>query len=601
MSSLKDLASLIMIPSLVKDGRLDTVKPLGNSIIHPDATGNNDGTDGSTPAEGNFTFSRGSNLAATRVDVNGLIEKGRENLLLQSNNFDTTWVNANSSETSGQADKDGGTNAWKIDLTGVSGRIYQSKSQSGVVSFSVYAKKGTLDWVILSSNIVDASFNLATGEKGTLVAGITSSIEDIGGGWYRCSCTGSGAFTQFRIYPAIADNTFTATSGNIYIQDAQAETSLVATDYIETGASTAQAGILEDLPRLDYSGGASCPALLLEPQRTNFINHSEYIAAGVTWSAASGMTSQNNSVVSPEGVQNATKLIRPNSTGAAWVREGNISATIGLNQVVSVFAKSGSNNILNITYYDQTAGDLFFNYDLSNGTIYSAPTSSAYYVDAGIEDYGNGWYRCYAIAEAGRVDPQFQLSVGVNRGGAANSYLYVYGASHEKDVSHPTSYIPTMGSAVTRSGDAASLTGVADLLGDGSGTLYVEAEYFEDNAHIALGDGTLDNIFPFRFRTSNFQNDMKVAGVSQGNLVKSSISINNKYKVAISYATDYRAMYFDGTFIDEDLSLNTFPDGTLTRIGFDRGDGLSNFYGRIYQVLVFPTALTNAELAALTA
>ena len=42
MSSLKDLASLIMIPSLVKDGRLDTVKPLGNSIIHPDATGNND-------------------------------------------------------------------------------------------------------------------------------------------------------------------------------------------------------------------------------------------------------------------------------------------------------------------------------------------------------------------------------------------------------------------------------------------------------------------------------------------------------------------------------------------------------------------------------
>jgi hypothetical protein len=31
--------------------------------------------------DGDFTFSRGSNLAATRVDVNGLIEKGRENLL----------------------------------------------------------------------------------------------------------------------------------------------------------------------------------------------------------------------------------------------------------------------------------------------------------------------------------------------------------------------------------------------------------------------------------------------------------------------------------------------------------------------------------------
>ena len=104
MSSLKDLASLIMIPSLYKDGRLDTIKPLGNSIIHPDATGNTDGTDGSTPAEGNFTFSRGSNLAATRVDVNGLIEKGRENLLLQSNQFDTTWtLDSGMTLTSGQS------------------------------------------------------------------------------------------------------------------------------------------------------------------------------------------------------------------------------------------------------------------------------------------------------------------------------------------------------------------------------------------------------------------------------------------------------------------------------------------------------------------
>ena len=34
--------------------------------------------------DGDFTFSRGSNLAATRVDSNGLIAKGRENLFLNS-------------------------------------------------------------------------------------------------------------------------------------------------------------------------------------------------------------------------------------------------------------------------------------------------------------------------------------------------------------------------------------------------------------------------------------------------------------------------------------------------------------------------------------
>ena len=46
-------SSLAMIPTAYKDGKLYSVRP-------------NDGA-------GDFTFSRGSNLAATRVDVTGLI------------------------------------------------------------------------------------------------------------------------------------------------------------------------------------------------------------------------------------------------------------------------------------------------------------------------------------------------------------------------------------------------------------------------------------------------------------------------------------------------------------------------------------------------
>jgi hypothetical protein len=56
-----------------KDGKAYSIKP----------------TDGT----GDFTFSRGSNLAATRVGPTGLIEKGRENLFLQSNTFSSgAWV-----------------------------------------------------------------------------------------------------------------------------------------------------------------------------------------------------------------------------------------------------------------------------------------------------------------------------------------------------------------------------------------------------------------------------------------------------------------------------------------------------------------------------
>jgi hypothetical protein len=61
---------------------------------------------------------------------------------------------------------------------------------------------------------------------------------------------------EFRIYPSSG---MLLILGNILIQDAQVEQGLVATDYIETTTTTAQAGILEDMARLDYSGGASLP------------------------------------------------------------------------------------------------------------------------------------------------------------------------------------------------------------------------------------------------------------------------------------------------------------------------------------------------------
>ena len=72
MATLLETASLVMVPSGYEDGTLGSLQPL-------------DGT-------GDFTFTRGSNISATRVNEDGYIEKGYENLLLQSNSFDTTWI-----------------------------------------------------------------------------------------------------------------------------------------------------------------------------------------------------------------------------------------------------------------------------------------------------------------------------------------------------------------------------------------------------------------------------------------------------------------------------------------------------------------------------
>ena len=149
MSLYKD-ASLVMIPSAYKDGKLYSIRP----------------TDGS----GDFTFTRcggaaGCDLGATRVDVNGLIEKGRENLLLQSNNFNTTWSKPNSTLTQGFSGYDGSNNAWKW-AASTSGTIQLSQGTTGVSgmrTLSLYAKAGSRDvFSIWVGTGID--YNLTTGQ-----------------------------------------------------------------------------------------------------------------------------------------------------------------------------------------------------------------------------------------------------------------------------------------------------------------------------------------------------------------------------------------------------------------------------------------------------
>ena len=104
MSSFYDLASLVMIPSGKKAGKVYSQKPL--------------------TTDGQLDFTRAS--TATRIGSDGNIEKTRTNLLLQSNQFNTTWTLSEASVTSGQSGYDGTNNAWLLNVTSGTGgqRLY---------------------------------------------------------------------------------------------------------------------------------------------------------------------------------------------------------------------------------------------------------------------------------------------------------------------------------------------------------------------------------------------------------------------------------------------------------------------------------------------
>ena len=421
-----------------------------------------------------FTFTRGSNLSATRVNEDGYIEKGYENLLTYSNQFNTTWANAGSTRTSGQSGYDGSNDAWLLESanTGQSSFI-QSISQSGVQTASVYAKAGTSDWMFLylvGSPDKNAWFNLSNGTLGNST-GIDSSIENIGNGWYRCSVSYNVTISSIRIYVSDGNgNVSSALGANIYIQDAMLNQGLAALPYIESGASTVKAGVLENEPRIDYSDGTA--SLLLEPQRTNALPHSEYLNA--IGSKSNSLEINTSDTKSPEGVYNASKF--DFTSGIRY-----IGPPIGaINDVaVSIFAKAGTHNF--VQFVSSATNQFSINFDLSNGTsnvIGTAPSELQY--DA--EDYGNGWYRIWFYYDnAGIASSVYCWIVDSLTSTRASSVstsgiVYLYGYQVEQGT-YPTSYIPTYGTSQTRLKDAAPFPATFNFgtSGDGeSGTIVVK-------------------------------------------------------------------------------------------------------------------------------
>ena len=343
-----------MVPSTYEDGTLYNVLPSGNKA--PDETGNHNGYD---QTRADFSFSRGSNLAATRVNADGLIEKGRENLLLQSNQFDTTWTKSVSiTTTSGQSDRDSGTDAWLLKRSDAAARyIQQNVSFSGVNTFSFYAKAESEDWIYWNSSSGNAYgyINVNNGTIGTNVGAlvISQKATSVGNGYYRVEAVVNATLTYLRLYPAIGDGSIvgSVTDAGVYIQDAQLEKGLVSTPYIETGATTAKAGILEDMPRIDYTSGTG--ALLLEGLRSNLAHHSEYFDG---WSHKPNVTATTNYITSPEGLKNATRL---QFTANGYLYNSNAPAQVnGTQYTLSCYAKRNDSGTQSFGFFTNGSGSV---------------------------------------------------------------------------------------------------------------------------------------------------------------------------------------------------------------------------------------------------
>jgi len=377
-----------------------------------------------------------------------------------------------------------------------------------------------------------------------------------------------------------------------------------ATDATRVNESGLVEDVLANVPRIDYTGGG-CPHILAEPQRTNLIQYSEDLSTYST----TGTTVSTITETSP--IESVTPfLITETATSDQHFIGGNSVSLSGNNTIYCFVKNVSSGRYFKMWGLGLGGADEAVIFDTNTETIYEPPTSTLYVVgSAKLEDYSNGWFRCSITVNTtitnsiaiGLINTVSGFGNDMYLGDITKSVL-ITGVQLEAG-SYPTSYIPNFGTAlgVTRNQDIFTRDGIGSLINSTEGVLFLEAQAFTNTGtvRLAISDGTNNNNIYIELTSSSVSAVGRLSAVNQFSLFSSQTTTNYN-KIAVKFKGNDFALWINGVEVATDSSGSTYSIGTLNTLSFDRGDGGIDFFGKVKQLQVYKTALTDTQLAALT-
>lgn len=455
--------------------------------------------------------------------------------------------------------------------------------------------------ILNSGNTYKITFtisNYVSGDLKATVSGLEGEARNSNGSYVEYLTT-TGTSFAFKSQ----SGTFIGSIDNVSVKE------YTSADMDFTRATTANfvnnTGIIQGtsagIPRLDYRVSESCPHILVEPQRTNICLRSQELD-NASWTKQN-VTVTANSTTSPDGTVNAEKVAK-NGVSADDKIEQSIAISNSTEYSISAFLKNNDNpNGGKTTLAFRVSGGTLFRkgYEWTGSTLAATTTfASGTRTNEFIEDYGNDWYRVGFSFTSDGTYGDFEIDVD-RSGGTSTTSIYAWGCQLEEG-GFKTSYIETSTASVTRNGEVFERTGIADLINSSEGVLFIEMAALADSGvhrQISLSDGSADNRVSIGLSnsTGNLSAQIKSGGAFSMNKAKTATQTNFN-KIAVKWKVNDMAVWLNGSEVDTDVS-GAAPIG-LNELSFQRGDDSNWFFGKVRQIQVYKTALSDAQLGALT-
>lgn len=470
----------------------------------------------------------------------GVYRYNDHNLIKQSEDFSTTWTNTATTDTASSITETTGNTLHDIRQSGISVVV------SGTYTFSVEVMRDGRDYCYIA--IDDGSphyshFNINAGTVVSDATGNTSSITDIGGGWFRIR-TERALANNAQMWIGLTNDGSTISyagnaSVNLHLRKAHVFRGNVgdSTGYIQTTTAVRIGPPMHYDPVYGWM-------LLLEPTRQNLTRYCRDLTQS-NWTKTNTTASKNQTGI--DGKSN---------------RASSLTATAANGTCSQSITSSSADRSL-APFVKRISGTGRLEMSLDGGTSYTNITPD-----------GSAWER-KPVRQLSLTNPQIVFRIQTNGDAFGIDFADLVTINSGSDGENEGSPIETFGSAVTRSIDTTNTPTSAFPVGTGPITAYCERISF-DRPSVAdrimeISDGTVSNII---LLTQNALTDGGRLDVNTG--AASQVALSQDYggglgpypqKMHFTAAVDTNdvALSVDGRDVVKDTSC-TPPGAALNRL-----------------------------------